>query len=89
MIKKTIKITSIHGLHARPASMFVRTATQFKSELKIHKDGMVVNGKSIMGVMMLAAEKGSTIDIEIDGPDEKKMQAAIEELFEKNFYEDE
>ncbi|MCK5075078.1 MAG: HPr family phosphocarrier protein [Calditrichia bacterium] len=88
MIKKTIKITSVHGLHARPASLFVRTATQFKSEVKIHKDGMVVNGKSIMGVMMLAAEKGSKIELELSGEDEKKLLEAIEELFEKNFYEE-
>ena len=88
MIKKTILITSSHGLHARPASLFVRTATQFRSEVKIHKDGMVVNGKSIMGVMMLAAEKGSKIELELSGEDEKKLLEAIEELFEKNFYEE-
>ena len=88
MIKKKIIITNAHGLHARPASLFVRSATQYKSEIKILKDGMVVNGKSIMGVMMLAAEKGSTIEVEIDGPDEAKLLAAIEELFENDFYEE-
>ena len=88
MIKKTIIISNAHGLHARPASIFVRTTTQYKSEIKLSKDGMVVNGKSIMGVMMLAAERGSKIEIEINGEDEKKMIIAIEEMMNKNFYED-
>lgn len=88
MIKKTIIITNAHGLHARPASIFVRTTTQFKSEVKLAKDGMVVNGKSIMGVMMLAAERGSKIEIEINGEDEKKMLIAIEEMLSNNFYEE-
>ena len=59
MIKELIKITNKHGLHARPAAHLVKVASQFDSEITIIKDGLEINGKSIMGVMMLAAEPGS------------------------------
>ena len=72
MIEETLKITNKHGLHARPAAQFVKVAGKFKSEIKVIKDGLEVNGKSIMGVLVLAAEKGSKIQLHIDGKDEKE-----------------
>jgi phosphocarrier protein HPr len=89
MIQEHIKITNKHGLHARPAAHLVKVAGQFESEIKILKDGLEVNGKSIMGVMMLAAEPGSEIVLHIEGCDEQDALLAIKELITKNFYEDE
>jgi phosphocarrier protein HPr len=89
MIQEHIKITNKHGLHARPAAHLVKVAGQFESEIKILKDGLEVNGKSIMGVMMLAAEPGSEIVLHIEGCDEQEALLAIKELITKNFYEDE
>lgn len=88
MIEKIFKITNKHGLHARPAAHLVKVAGQYKSDIKIIKDGYEVNGKSIMGVMMLAAEPGSEVLFVIDGEDEQQALEGIAELFEKNFYED-
>jgi len=89
MIQEHIKITNKHGLHARPAAHLVKVAGQFESEIKILKDGLEVNGKSIMGVMMLAAEPGSEIVLHIEGCDEQEALLAIKELITNNFYEDE
>jgi phosphocarrier protein HPr len=77
MIEREARIVNEQGLHARPASKIVRVASGFQSDIEIIKDGMPVNGKSIMGVMMLAAECGSSILFRATGPDE---QAAIEAL---------
>ena len=88
MIKKELKIINKTGLHARPAALLVKTTGKFKSEIFITKDGYKVNGKSIMGVMTLAAESGSVIEILIDGPDEQEAMTALEELIEQKFYED-
>lgn len=88
MIKKTLQIKNKQGLHARPASLLVRALSKFQSDVFLAKDGIRVNGKSIMGVMMLAAEKGSSLEVEIDGKDEQEALAAIEELIDNNFYED-
>jgi phosphocarrier protein len=88
MIEKLIKITNKHGLHARPAAHLVKTAGRFRSDIKLYKDGLEVNGKSIMGVMMLAAEPGSEIVFHICGEDEKEAYNAIKDLIAHNFYED-
>ncbi len=88
MIKKSIKINNKFGLHARPAALFVKTASKFKSNIEIHKDGMTANGKSIMGLMTLAAEPGSEIEIAIDGEDAEEAMTAIEDLISNNFYEE-
>jgi len=88
MIEENIKITNKHGLHARPAAHLVKVAGQFESDIKILKDGLEVNGKSIMGVMMLAAEPGSEIVIHICGSDEQEAFTAIKDLIAKNFYEE-
>jgi phosphocarrier protein len=87
MIVKQFKITNKTGLHARPAAVLVKTAGKFKSDIFISKDGFEVNGKSIMGVMTLAAETGSLIEIRVDGEDEKEAIETLEELIKKDFYE--
>ena len=89
MIEEVMKINNKHGLHARPAAQFVKVAGKFKSEIKVIKDGLEVNGKSIMGIMMLAAEPGSEILIQIKGEDEKEAMDAFRKLIEKKFYETE
>lgn len=77
MPERTVRITNKLGLHARPAAEIVKTAARFKSEITIIRDDLEVNGKSIMGVMMLAAEFGSTILIRAEGVD---ADAALEAL---------
>lgn len=89
MIKKTINVQNRLGLHARPAAMIVTTASKYQAELFITKDGMRVNGKSIMGVMMLAAEMGSELLLELDGPDEENAMADIIRVIESKFGEGE
>ncbi len=74
---KSVEVANVYGLHARPAAEFVKLATKFQSEILVNKDGLEVNGKSIMGVMMLAAERGSMIEIRARGVD---AQAAVEAL---------
>ncbi len=88
MIKKIFKINNKYGLHARPAALLVKTAGRFKSDIKVAKDGYVVNGKSLMGVMTLAAEPGSEIEVTVEGKDEQQAMEAIEELISKNFFEE-
>ena len=73
------------GLHARACALFVKTASRFKSEVMVSRDGLEVNGKSIMGVMMLAAEEGSTILVKAMGADEGDALAAIQELVDGKF----
>ena len=81
MIKKTLTMTPRLGLHARPAGTFVREACRFKSEIMVSKDGAEVNGKSVMQLMLLAAEFGAKITLRITGPDEQEALAVIEQLF--------
>ncbi len=88
MIRKTIKIKNKLGMHARPATMIVKAATKFRSEFKIVKDDIEINGKSIMGVMTLAAEFGSTLDLIADGIDEEYLIKEISELFDNKFDEE-
>ena len=73
------------GLHARACALFVKTASRFKSEVLVSRDGLEVNGKSIMGVMMLAAEEGSTILVKAIGADEGDALTAIQELVDGKF----
>ncbi|KTD75573.1 HPr family phosphocarrier protein [Legionella waltersii] len=89
MIKTTIKITNRLGLHARASAKFVSTAARFQSHIDVIKDSQTVNGKSIMGVMMLAANKGSELTLEIDGPDEVEMNDALVQLIQDRFGESE
>jgi len=88
MIEKEITVSNKHGLHARPAALLVKIAAKFSSACTIEKNGVSINGKSIMGVMALAAEPGSVLKLQIDGSDEKEAMKAIIELFENKFEED-
>ncbi|MHB0997161.1 MAG: HPr family phosphocarrier protein [Elusimicrobiales bacterium] len=88
MIKREITIINELGIHARPAGMIANTASRFASDIKLVKDGMEVNAKSIMGIMTLAAGKASVIAVEARGKDEADAVKAIEELFAKKFDED-
>jgi len=88
MVSQDVKIINKLGLHARPAAQLVKTASRFKAEIFFKKGTLQVNGKSIMGVMMLAAEKGSTITIIVDGKDEKQALTAIVKVFESKFGEE-
>jgi phosphocarrier protein len=76
------------GLHARPSAMFVKTASRFKCEIWVEKDGERVNGKSIMGLMMLAAGQGSKLLVTCEGTDGDKALAEIEEIIRRKFDED-
>ena len=87
-IEKDIAITNRLGLHARPAAMFVRIASRYRSEVWVAKEGEEVNGKSIMGLMMLAAGKGSTLRLRCEGPDADKALEELEQLIKSNFNEE-
>lgn len=87
MIEKEVKIVNKAGMHTRPASMLVKIAAKYKSEFYIIKDGFQINGKSIIGVMSLAAEFGSTVKLKFDGPDEEDASAEITKYFEDGFGE--
>ena len=87
-IEKEIMIINRLGLHARPAAMFVRIATRYRSEVWVEKEGEQINGKSIMGLMMLAAGQGSKLLIRCEGPDADKVMEELEELIRQKFNED-
>ncbi|MCB5265818.1 MAG: HPr family phosphocarrier protein [Candidatus Cloacimonetes bacterium] len=87
MIRKKVKIANKMGLHARPSALVVRAATKYRSEFHIEKDGTTINGKSIMGVMMLAAECGSTIELIADGVDEEYLIDEISGMISSGFGE--
>ena len=87
MIERQATIVNQEGLHARPAAQIVRLASSFTSEIELVKDGMDVNGKSIMGVMMLAAECGSSILIRAEGPDAEQAVQALADLVAGGFGE--
>lgn len=87
-IQQEIKITNTLGLHARPASLFVKLAGTFDSDIIVEKDGEEVNGKSLMGLLMLAAAAGSVIKISAKGDDCVVALKAIIELIEKKFEEE-
>jgi len=87
MIKTNITIINLLGLHARASAKFVSTAARFQSELSVTKTPKTVNGKSIMGIMMLAASQGTEIILEADGPDEQALTNAIVTLINNRFDE--
>ena len=82
MVKERVKILNENGLHALPASRFVKTAEKFRSSVTLTKDGIEVSGKSIMGILTLACEKGSTIVLMCDGKDEKEIFKALKKILE-------
>ena len=73
------------GLHARACALFVKTAARYHAQILVSRDDLEVNGKSIMGVMMLAAEEGSTIRVRAEGPDEGEALAALRDLVDGKF----
>lgn len=87
MIKIKITIINKLGMHARASAKFVSTAAKYQSHIEVTKDTQTVNGKSIMGVMMLAANKGTELTLQIDGTDEKEMSQALVELINNRFDE--
>jgi phosphocarrier protein len=89
MRDKTVTIVNKLGLHARAAAKFVTLASSFESHILVAKDGQQVNGKSIMGIMMLAAAKGSEITLMADGNDEHHAIEQLSGLIEQRFGEDE
>lgn len=89
MPQQDITIINKLGLHARAAAKFVGIASKYKSEIFLIKDSKTVNGKSIMGIMMLAACKGTVLSLKIDGEDENEATAELVSLVENRFDEDE
>jgi phosphocarrier protein HPr len=87
-IEKDIPIVNRLGMHARPAAMFVRIASRFSCEVWVDKEGEQVNGKSIMGLMMLAAGQGSKLHIRCEGTDADKAMQELEQLIKAGFNED-
>jgi len=87
MLERPVTIINKNGLHARPAAEIVKAAAKFRADITIIRDDLEVNGKSIMGVMMLAAECGATIILRADGPDEQAAVDALAQLIESRFGE--
>ena len=85
MTETQLVIRNQLGLHARACAMFVKTASKFRSQVLVSRDDLEVNGKSIMGVMMLAAEEGSMIKVRAEGEDESQAVAALRELVDGKF----
>src|SRR5947209_20446935 len=86
--EKEIAIVNRLGLHARPAALFVKIASRFRADVWVKKENEEVNGKSIMGVMMLAAGQGSKLRVRFDGPDAARALDEIEQLINARFNED-
>ena len=89
MQNKTVTIVNKLGLHARAAAKFVTLASSFASDIKVARNGQEVNGKSIMGVMMLAASKGTELTLQFEGSDEQAAMNALTTLINNRFDEDE
>lgn len=87
MTQSEVEVKNYPGIHAHPAGLFVKRASQFQSEILVTKGDMSVNGKSIMGVLMLAAETGSRLLIRAEGPDEKEAVDSLVELVDSRFGE--
>jgi phosphocarrier protein len=87
MPERTVKIVNKAGLHARPAAEIVKLAARYRSEITVMRDDLEVNGKSIMGVMMLAAECGSTLQLKAEGPDAAEALDALSTLIAGKFGE--
>lgn len=88
MLHKEFEIINKLGLHARASALFVKTASRFESDVKLSREGVEVNGKSIMGIMMLAAAKGTVVVLTVEGPDEAEAMATIGGLINDRFGEE-
>ena len=86
-LERAIRIVNENGIHARPAAEIVKVASRFRSEITLSRDGLEVNGKSIMGVMMLAAECGSTVAAKATGEDAEQALDALERVISSKFGE--
>lgn len=86
-LERTFTIVNTLGLHARAAAQLVQCANRYRSEIHVEKDGSAVNGKSIMGVLTLAAAKGSTIVVSVEGEDAETAMAALAKVIENGFGE--
>ena len=87
-LSKQLTVNNKLGIHARPAALFVKIASKFESHIEVEKDGEIINGKSIMGLMMLAAGQGSKLTVTAEGRDAEAALKATEELFLQKFNED-
>jgi len=87
-LEKEITIMNRLGMHARPAAMFVRIASRYRCDVWVEKEGEEINGKSIMGLMMLAAGQGSKLRLRCEGPDAEKAMEELEQLIADKFNED-
>ncbi|MBI4810016.1 MAG: HPr family phosphocarrier protein [Ignavibacteriales bacterium] len=87
MVEQEVTIKNRAGMHTRPAASLVKTAAKYKSDFFIYKDGVEINGKSIIGVMTLAAEQGAVLSLRFDGPDEKEAAQEVLDLFNRGFDE--
>lgn len=85
---RKLKILNQYGIHARPASLFVRIASRYDGDVQVEKDGNRVSGKSIMGMMTLEASCGSVITVTAEGPDGDALLDELQELIDNKFYED-
>jgi len=88
MIEREVTVRNRAGIHTRPASMIVRTASQFDADVYLQRDNYEINGKSVIGVMTLAAEQGASLTLVVEGSDEAEAADALEELFEDGFGEE-
>ncbi|HOK39489.1 MAG TPA: HPr family phosphocarrier protein [bacterium] len=89
MIEEEVEVINKMGLHARAAAKLVQLTNRFKSDIIISLNDLQINGKSIMGIMLLAATKGTKLNISINGDDAEEMMKSIKELFENKFGEEE
>ncbi len=87
-LSRDMKIDNKHGMHARPAALFIKVASRFKSDIQIEKEGTRVSGKSIMGLLTLELYAGSVMTVHADGPDAEEALDAIEELVRNKFSEE-
>ena len=87
-LTKEVTVLNKSGIHARPAALFVKTANRFGSDIFVEKDGEKINGKSIMGLMMLAAGPGSKVTLHVKGADADAALAELEALVQRKFYEE-
>ena len=87
MIRRSLWIRNRLGLHARAAARFVHTASRFRSQVSASRDGRTMDGKSILGILLLAAPQGTEIELLVDGPDEAEAMAALEALVADGFGE--
>lgn len=88
MLEREFTIVNKLGLHARASALLVKTSSRFHAEIRIEREGVEVNGKSIMGIMMLAAAKGSAIRLKVEGEDEEEAMSVLGELIINGFGED-